>query len=94
DLYRWFTTQAASQGWREVNANTPEGLRLLQEHVNAGRPAVAVDTAHIAVVRPEQNAATLADLRVAQAGVRNANDIRLGDVGLHQSFRPRFFIHD
>lgn len=94
DLHRWFTTQAASHGWREVDADTPEGLRLLQEHVNAGRPAVAVDPGHIAVVRPEQNATTLADLRVAQAGAQNANDIRLGDVGLHRTFRPRFFIHD
>ncbi len=94
DLHRWFTTRSSMQGWREVDPNTPDGLRLLQEQVNAGRPAFAVDPGHIAVIRPGQKAASVADLHIAQAGAHNLNDVRLGDAGLGSAFKPRYFIHD
>jgi|GEM_PF-1188050 len=94
DLHRWFTTRSSTQGWREVDPSTPDGLRLLQEHVNIGRPAMAVAPGHIAVVRPNPQAETMADLHVAQAGKYNLNDVRLGDAGLGASFNPRFFVHD
>jgi uncharacterized protein YukE len=92
-LYRWLTTDAGAQGWREVNPNTPEGLRLLQDHVNAGKPALAADEGHVAVIRPGQQANSVADLRIAQAGARNLNNVRLGDAGLGSAFKPRYFIH-
>jgi len=92
-LYRWLLTKAGAQGWREVNPNTSEGLRLLQEHVNAGKPALAADEGHVAVIRPGQRANSVADLRIAQAGARNLNNVRLGDAGLGRVFRPRFFIN-
>ncbi len=94
DLHRWFATQSVTQGWREVDPSTPAGMQLLQDHVNAGRPAMAVDPGHIAVIRPGQQAGTPADLRIAQAGAHNLDDVPLGDVGLGSAFNPKFFIHD
>jgi hypothetical protein len=67
----------------------------LADHVNAGKPALASDPGHIAVIRPNQsNVPSVADLRIAQAGAHNLNDIRLGDAGLGSTFDPRYFIHD
>lgn len=94
DLNNWFITRSGEQGWREVNPSTLEGLRILQEHVNAGKPAFAMDEGHIAVIRPGQDATSVGDLRIAQAGAHNQNDVRLGDAGLGSTFKPRFFIHD
>lgn len=94
DLNRWLTTQASAHGWREVDPSTPEGLRLLKEHVNAGKPALASDPGHVAVIRPGQQGDSVADLRIAQAGGMNINDVRLGNAGLGSSFRPRYFIHE
>lgn len=94
DLNRWLTTQASAHGWREVDPSTPEGFRLLKEHVNAGKPALASDPGHVAVIRPGQHGDSVADLRIAQAGGMNINDVRLGNAGLGSSFRPRYFIHE
>lgn len=95
-LYRWLINQSHERGWREVDPTTPHGLRVLLEHVNAGKPALATDPGHIAVIRPNQgnNVLSVKDIRIAQAGAQNVNDIRLGDAGLGTTFNPRYFVHD
>lgn len=98
DLHKFLTGQInssdpATRGWREINANTVDGLRALIAHVNAGKPAVASSTGHIAVVRPGQaNVTNWKDLREAQAGARNfLNDTIRSGFG---SETPRFFVRD
>jgi uncharacterized protein YukE len=94
-LYNWLNSpQARERGWREIDPNKPEDLRLLKQHVNAGKPALAADPGHVVVVRPGQTAENVGDIRIAQAGARNINDIRLRDAGLGGPFRPRYYIHD
>ncbi|MGQ9601023.1 MAG: hypothetical protein ACUVWZ_16645 [Anaerolineae bacterium] len=86
-------------GWRKIDVNNPDDLRLLQEHLKAGKPAVASDPGHIAVIRPnglpdqltQQN---IGELHIAQAGKRNLNDVHLKDAGLNKTFQPEYFIHD
>jgi hypothetical protein len=94
-LNDWLTNHGGERGWRGLDPSNPDDLRALVEHVNAGKPALASDPGHIAVIRPNQsNVSSVADLRIAQAGAHNLNDIRLGDAGLGSTFDPRYFIHD
>ena len=86
-------------GWRKIDVNNPDDLRLLQEHLESGKPAVASDPGHIAVIRPnglpdQLTIQNFGELHIAQAGARNLNDVRLGDAGLGTVFHPHFFIHD
>jgi hypothetical protein len=83
-------------GWRRIDVRDPDGLQRLLEHLRQGKPAVASDPGHIAVLRPDQPAQirSPADLRIAQAGARNANDISLGEAGYGRVFKPEFFIHE
>ena len=92
---RWVTSaddKGIESDWVEVNPTTPEGLRKLVEHVNAGKPALVSDSEHIAVIRPEQmNPQSWHDLLIAQAGVENTlKDTLAGNFfGI-----PQFFIHE
>lgn len=91
-LHTWLTTSSSERGWREVDPSTPEGLKELVAHANAGKPAIASSTGHVAVIRPDQSAQSAADLRIAQAGAQNRNDIPLS-TGFGGE-KPRYFIHD
>lgn len=99
DLHKFLTGQLTSsdpttRGWREIYATTADGLRQLITHVNAGKPAVASNSGHIAVVRPGQgNVSGWRDLRGAQAGARNFLNDTLGS-GFGSSPTPRFFVRD
>jgi len=94
-LNDWLIHRGSERGWRAIDPSNPDGLGALVEHVNAGKPALASDPGHVAVIRPNQsNVSSVADLRIAQAGARNLNDVRLGDAGLNSTFKPRYFIHD
>lgn len=86
-------------GWRKIDVNNPDDLRLLQEHLRAGKPAVASDPGHIAAIRPNglperltlQN---LGELHIAQAGSHNWNDVTLDQAGYGNAFKPDFYIHE
>lgn len=96
-LHNWLL--GGNNGWRMIDINTPADLELLRNHLRAGKPALASDPGHIAVLRPDQlpdqlNIANLGDIRIAQAGAYNYNDIALGDAGYGEDFQPDFFIHD
>ena len=94
-LHTWLINQGAERGWQAIDPSQPDQLRRLIEHVNAGKPALASDAGHIAVIRPDQSAsASVADLHIAQAGGHNLNDVRLGDAGLETKFKPVYFIHE
>jgi len=81
--------------WRQIDINNPNDRKLLLEHLRQGKPAVAADPGHIAVLRPDQPSIDHpADLRVAQAGASNANNLSLGEAGYGSVFQPDFFIHD
>jgi len=86
-------------GWREVDVTSSEGLKALQDHLAAGKPVLASDDGHIAVVRPNGvptplTTRGLGNLHVAQAGLFNRNDATLGSLGYGKAFNPTFFIHD
>jgi hypothetical protein len=85
-LYNWLNGQ--SNGWRKVALSN---WSQVVAHVNAGKPALAVTTSHVAVIRPNQsNVSGWGQLRIAQAGAsgRITNDTNL-------YFQPAFFvIHD
>jgi hypothetical protein len=92
---RWVTSatdQGIESDWVLVDATKPEGLRRLVDHVNAGKPALASDANHIAVVRPNQmNPQSWKDLLIAQAGLENTlNDA----LGINFLGTPQFFIHE
>lgn len=94
-LYKWFTERSSGRGWREVTPATSDGLQTLVNHVKAGKPVLAADSGHVAIIRPNQAAVhAVADLHIAQAGAHNLNDVRLGDAGLGTRFNPRYFVHD
>jgi N-acetylmuramoyl-L-alanine amidase len=98
-LYEFLTgsrtsTEPNTRGWRAIDPTTAEGLKQLTDHVNAGKPAVASNTGHIAVVRPGQiNVTSWQDIRIAQAGARNFMNDRL-EVGFGVGNRPQFFVRD
>jgi hypothetical protein len=97
DLYNWLSS--GSSGWRKIDINNPADLELLRNHLRAGKPALASDPGHIAVLRPDQlpgqlTIANLGDIRIAQAGAYNYNDIALQDAGYGTAFQPDFYIHD
>lgn len=78
--------------WLEIKPTTQAELDRLIAHVNAGKPALVSDTAHIAVVRPDQPALhNWQDLISAQAG---ASNFLYGALRGHFVGTPQFFIHD
>lgn len=86
-------------GWRKIDVNNPDDLRLLQEHLRAGKPAVASDPGHIAVIRPNGlperlTLQSLGELHIAQAGSHNWNDVTLDQAGYGNAFKPDFYIHE
>ncbi len=91
-LYNWLI---AGNGWTRIYpaTNAADMTRLIN-HVNAGKPALAATTGHVAVVRPYQatNTTSFKDLRLAQAGAQNNNNIRLGNVWTTTT--PAFFIRN
>jgi hypothetical protein len=92
---RWVTSpddKGIESDWVQVDATKPEGLRRLVDHVNAGKPALASDANHIAVVRPNQmNPQSWKDLLIAQAGLINTLNDSLSDDFIGT---PQFFIHE
>ena len=97
DLWRYFTDanapiRAAEQGWKEVAVSN---LQELERYVNSGKMAVVVTPDHVAVVRPGQQITDLANIRIAQAGAINANDIPLvRGFGRKRLGIIRIFVHD
>ncbi len=86
-------------GWRRIDINNPDDLKRLLEHIKAGKPALAADSGHVAVIRPDHlpeylTKDNLGDLHIAQAGSHNANDIQLKKAGYGTKFKPDFFIHE
>lgn len=95
DILAWLRTQ--QQGWRQINVNKEEDIKLLLQHVQAGKPAVAVNSGHIAVIRPDSfltsfTSEKIGDLLIAQAGAENRNRMTLRD-GFN-SVNVEIFIHD
>jgi hypothetical protein len=92
---RWVTSatdKGIESDWVLVDATKPEGLRRLVDHLNAGKPALASDANHIAVVRPNQmNPQSWKDLLIAQAGLENTLKDTLG---INFLGTPQFFIHE
>ena len=82
-------------GWRSINPTNTDGLRQLIAHVNAGKPAFALNSGHIAIIRPNQptDVPRWQDLRIAQAGASNFLSDRLS-VGFGSSPQPLFYVHD
>lgn len=96
-LFGWLEEER--DGWRRIDTSDPEDLRILAEHLRGGRPAVAADSGHIAVLRPEGvpealTVANLDELRIAQAGAVRMNDVVLNGAGYGTLFCPFFYIHD
>lgn len=96
DLYKWLNRE--QQGWQKIDPNNPADLQLMQEYLLAGKPVLASDPGHIAVVRPDSLPAqldinNLGDLHIAQAGAYNTSDIALSQAGYNTKFFPTFFIH-
>jgi len=86
-------------GWRRIDTNNPTDLQILLEHLKSGKPAVASDPGHIAVIRSDGlpgslDAGNLSDLHIAQAGGDNKNDILLGKAGYGTLFNPNIYIHE
>lgn len=97
DLNSWLNTE--QDGWRRIDSSNPDDLRVLQEHLEAGKPALASDPGHVAVLRPDHlpdnlSRDNLGSLHIAQAGAYNYNDIALQETGFGNVFNPAFFIHD
>ncbi len=86
-------------GWRRLDLSNEQDRQLLVDHLRAGKPAVASDPGHIAVLRPDHLPTRLdengiGDLRIAQAGARNASDISLKEAGYGSVFNPSIYIHE
>ena len=92
---RWVTSpddKGLESDWVQIDATKPEGLRILVEHVNAGKPALASNSNHIAVIRPNQmNPQSWKELLIAQAGLENTLKDNLG---INFIGTPQFFIHE
>jgi hypothetical protein len=91
-----WVTSASDKGkksdWVEIKPTTDAELGRLIAHVNAGKPAVASDSGHIAVIRPNQPAvSTWKALIIAQAG---ASNFLTGPLKTNTYWTPQFFIHD
>lgn len=86
---------APDTGWRGIDPTNDSGLRQLIAHVNAGRPAFALNSGHIAIIRPGQPGSVTRwqDLRIAQAGASNFLDGSL-QTGFGASPKPLFYVHD
>ena len=97
DLFNWLN--AGYGQWYRIDPNNPNDLGRLLDQLKDGKPTLAVDLNHIAVVRPDHlptilTLENLGDLRVAQAGAFNYNDRALRDVGYGDKFKPVFFVHE
>lgn len=97
DLYKWLNLE--KDGWQKIDINNPNDLIHFREHLAQGKPALASDEGHIAVLRPDNlpNQLTkknLGEIHIAQAGKFNTNDIMLSKAGYLNSFNPEFFIND
>lgn len=96
DLYLWLL---AGNNWTRIYPNSSsQDLNTLINHVNAGKPALAAYgtssiNAHIAVIRPQSLPSNWRDLRMAQAGATNSNNIALKDVWGTTTV-PAFFIRN
>lgn len=94
-------------GWRKIDMTSATDRAYLLDHVRGGRPALASDPGHIALLRPEQtlselNDGNLGQLVIAQAGARNYNASTLAFNRTTQSggwyssklSGVQFFVHD
>ena len=92
-LYNWLI---AGNGWRQVDPRTSTGLNSLIAHVNAGKPAVAATSGHIAVIKPQSTPSNYSYLLLAQAGATNSNSIYLRSAWTSSSSWPsiKFFVRD
>jgi hypothetical protein len=89
---------AGNGGWTRIDTNLQSDLDLLLAHVRAGKPALAARSDHIAVIRPDQFMESLGpdqigELRVAQAGTKNSNNLSLAD-GFGSVDGVQIYIHD
>ncbi len=102
-LNNWIRSQAGRDaGWIAIDKNNNDDLYKLLQHLREGKPALAVDNGHVAVLRPDSlpdnlTTANITDLHIAQAGGinggNNSNDIQLKKAGYGSAFNPDFFIH-
>ncbi|MBN1921597.1 MAG: hypothetical protein JW892_10150 [Anaerolineae bacterium] len=94
-LYDYFTSpnapvKAVDAGWQEVSASE---LGVLEDHLNRGKMAIVVNEGHVAVVSPGQQISNFDDIRIAQAGATNSNDLTLAQ-GFGKTTSPKIFIID
>jgi hypothetical protein len=94
DTHAWLEQQ--KDGWRKLDPNNPADWALLQQHVAAGKPALASHPDHIAVIRPDQPSnlavGNTGGLHIAQAGAYNSNDTLVGTA--YAKRRVDIYIHD
>ncbi len=91
-LYTWLV---AGNGWTQVNPRTSAGMATLLSYVNAGKPAVAATSGHIAVIRPQSTPSDYTYLYLAQAGATNSNSIQLRSVWSSSSWASiKFFVRN
>lgn len=109
-LKSWFNHQRGKDaGWVKIDKNNNDDLRKLLQNLREGRPAVAIDSGHIAVLRPDGlpdtlNTSNIGDLYIAQAGgsngEHNLNKVQLKNAGYMVKrkdgsiiFAAEFYIH-
>jgi hypothetical protein len=86
------TDKGKKSDWVEIKPTMDAELRRLIAHVNAGKPAVASDSGHIAVIRPNQPPVNgWQELIIAQAG---ASNFLSGPMKNNIYWTPQFFIRD
>lgn len=92
-LYKWLV---AGNGWTQVNPRTASGMATLINHVNAGKPALAATSGHVAVIRPQSTPSSYTYLYLAQAGATNSNSLLLRNAWTSSSSWPtiKFFIRN
>ena len=102
-LNLWLNNQmgdgGSSAGWRAIDPTNPADLELLRDHLASGKPALASDPGHIAVLRPDGlpaqiTPANLGGLHVAQAGATLSENVPMSSVGYGTGFNPTIFIHE
>ena len=102
-LNLWLNNQmgdgGSSAGWRAIDPTNPADLELLRNHLASGKPALASDPGHIAVLRPDGlpaqiTQANLGGLHVAQAGATLSENVPMSSVGYGTGFNPTIFIHE
>ncbi|MBI9043546.1 MAG: hypothetical protein JEZ06_03620 [Anaerolineaceae bacterium] len=95
-LYKWFREEHS--GWDRIDVQNQDDLDAFLYHLQSGKPAIAVNKGHIAVVRPDHlperlTSANLMELHVAQAGAKNYNDVALNEGVFGPNVVPEFYIH-